>query len=244
MAEERTNVEKALEKPIVDIDAARSTIEELRAALERFPEQVRHRLIGLPGTLVGVGAGLDRAVDVLVDGNVGPYAFMLCQRGRIEITQNAGLACGHSFHSGNILIRGDCGSHVAAYALGGLVAVHGRAGDFAAYGLSGGEVVIRSRCGLAAGASMNSGTLIIGNGAGEELGQGMTGGTIFVRGPVDSLADGVQSVPTKDADSLRLGLLLARAGLKTKLAEFQAFRPIPHSAALPFSPLNSPTRSA
>jgi hypothetical protein len=53
----------------------------------------------------------------------------------------------------------------------------------------------------------------------------MTGGTIYVRGPIGGLAEGVRSVKMGESDSLRLGLLLARAGLKAKASEFQVFRP-------------------
>jgi hypothetical protein len=216
--------DKADSRFSLQLDASQWDAGQWQAAIHRLADDSRVRVVGLSNKLSGIGAGLDRAIDVQVEGDVGPFAFMLSKLARIEISLGAGLSCAHSFQSGTILIRGDCGPYLAAYAVGGLVAVHGRAADFAAYGLCGGEVVIRSRCGAGAGAGMKSGTLIIGNGAGEKLGQGMSGGTIFVRGTVDSLGEGVQPIPVREADSLRLGLLLARAGLKTKLAEFQAFR--------------------
>lgn len=211
---------------VAEIDASPLSVAELNYRLSQLDEGCKAHVSGIPSSLSGVGAGFDRSIDLQVVGSVGPFAFMLGQRAKIEITQGAGLACGHSFHSGSLLIRGDCGPHVACYALGGLVTVYGKAGDYAGYGLSGGEVVIRSRCGLAAGAAMRSGTLVLGNGTGEMLGQGMTGGVIFARGTVAGLGEGVRAVPIKDADSLRLGLLLARAGLKTQLSEFKAFRPL------------------
>jgi glutamate synthase domain-containing protein 3 len=71
---------------------------------------------------------------------------------------------------------------------------------------------------------MNSGTLVLGNGCGENLGQGMTGGAIYVRGEVGSVADNVQSGRLKEADTIRLSLMLVRAGIKTTYEKFQVFR--------------------
>ncbi len=224
MDQDGMNQEEAQYRRQTEIDGSSLTSEALQELLSRSDEEIRRRLVRLPESLAAVGAGNACSIDLVIAGSVGPYAFMLSQKGKVEIAENAGLACGHSLHSGSILVRGDCGDYLAAYAVGGLVAVYGKARDFAAFGLSGGEVVVRSRCGNAAGAQMRSGALVLGNGAGDQLGHGMTGGTIFVRGSVAGLGEGVTAAPIKDSDSLRLSLMLARAGLKTKQSEFQAFR--------------------
>lgn len=215
-----------------EVDARGLSAGEVKELLQRAELESHLKLVGLSESMAGVGAGLDRPIELLVAGGVGPFAWMLCQKAKIEIGQNASIACGHSLHSGSMLIHGDCADYLAAYAMGGFVAVHGKAGDNAAFELAGGEVVIRSRCGSGAGTRMRSGALVLGNGAGDGLGLMMTGGTIYVRGPIASLAKGVQAVPVKDSDSLRLGLLLARAGLRAKLTEFQAIRPIHQPGSL------------
>jgi glutamate synthase domain-containing protein 3 len=54
----------------------------------------------------------------------------------------------------------------------------------------------------------------------------MTGGTIYVRGEVGSLASGVQQMRLKETDSLRLSLILMRAGIKASLEKFQVFKSV------------------
>lgn len=198
---------------------------QITQGLKQSVENRRVKLTGLSPNLAGIGSGASNSIEVLVDGDIGPFAWMLSQNQSAEVTGRAGIGCGHSLVSGSILIRGDCDHYLGVYAVGGLIAVHGKGGDFVGYGLSGADVVVRSRCGVGVGARMSSGLLVIGNGVSSQLGAGMTGGTIFVRGPIGGTAEGVRPVKMGESDSLRLGLLLARAGLKAKTSEFQVFRP-------------------
>lgn len=203
------------------------TSSQITDGLKRQVEHQKIRLSGLDSHLAGIGSGTERSLELLIDGDVGPFAWMLSQNQSIEVTGSAGTACGHSLISGSILIRGNCDDFLGAYAVGGLIAVHGKGGNYVGYGLSGADVVVRSRCGEGVGAQMHSGLLVVGNGAGQHLGAGMTGGTIYVRGSVGGVADGVRPTKMSESDSLRLGLLLARAGLKAKASEFQVFRAEP-----------------
>ena len=72
---------------------------------------------------------------------------------------------------------------------------------------------------------MRSGNLILGNDAGPDLGLDATGGTIYLRGEAASIAEGMREVKMKDADSMRLGLLLVRAGIRAATKEFRIYRP-------------------
>lgn len=209
---------------LVPTDVSGWSASRLNEFLRQAMPESKLWLAHVPENLSGVGAGLNQSIDLRIDGSVGPFAFLLSQSASIVVVQRASIACGHSFQSGSLLIHGDCDNHLGAYAMGGLITVYGKAGDYVAYGLNGGDVVVRSRCGRAAGARLRSGTLVIGNGAGEDLGFGMSGGTIYVRGTVSSLAAGVREIKLKDTESFRLGLLLARAGLKAPTHEFRAYQ--------------------
>ncbi len=215
---------EAEQKPEQLINAFGLTIDQLLGQISSVDAETRIIISGLSESHSGLLAGLSIPNEVVVQGNVGPLAFMAGQGALIDVFGNAGLCCGHSLQSGSILIRGDAGNYLAAYATGGYLAVHGKAGDQVAYGLSGADILVRSRCGNLTAAGMRSGTLVLGNGCGDGLGQGMTGGTIYVRGDIGSVAEGLQQGRMKETDTIRLSLMLVRAGIKTTYEKFLVFR--------------------
>lgn len=215
---------EAEQKSELHINAVGLSMEQLNAQIASADCDARIVLSGLSEAQPGFLSGLNIPNEVAIQGNVGPMAFMASQGASIDVFGNAGLCCGHSLQSGSVLIRGDAGNFLAAYATGGYLAVHGKAGDNAAYGLSGADILVRSRCGNQTAAGMRSGTLVLGNGCGDGLGQGMTGGTIYVRGDIGSVADGLQQGRMKETDTIRLSLMLVRAGIKTTYEKFLVFR--------------------
>lgn len=172
----------------------------------------------------GFAAGLNKPLTIQVNGDLGDFAFMLNEQAEIEVNGNIGSSAGHSLCSGFLLVNGNVGDGFGAYATGGIVACIGRAGMRCGLGLAGGDVVVRSDVGAEAAMGMTSGTLVLGNAVGEHLGAGMTGGTVYVRGIVKSLAPGIRENRLKDSDTMRLSLLLARAGIRAAAKEFRVYR--------------------
>jgi formylmethanofuran dehydrogenase subunit C len=211
-------------QPEHELDATNLNNDQLIQRLNEFDTDATIRIGGIAETQSGVLAGLNRSMELKLPQNLGRFACMASSQATIDVAGSVGLACANSFRSGNLLVRGEAGNFLAAYAIGGYIAVHGKAGDFAGYGLAGGDLLVRSRCGNGAGALMRSGTLVIGNGCQDNLGFGMTGGTIYVRGEIGSVAEGVRVSRLKEADTIRLSLMLVRAGIKTTYERFQVFR--------------------
>jgi glutamate synthase domain-containing protein 3 len=210
--------------PEVEVNASTLTHDQLLEQLSAVASDTPIRVTGLDANNSGVLSGLDLSADLQIDSAIGSYAFMAARQSAIVVAGNAGDGCGHSLQSGSILVRGDAKNFLAAYAVSGYIAVHGRAGDYAAYGLAGADVLIRSRCGNGVATRMSGGTLVLGNGCGENLGEGMTGGIIYVRGEVGSVAPNVQASRLKEAETIRLSLMLVRAGIKTTYEKFQVYR--------------------
>lgn len=200
---------------------------ELNAKLRELAEGASVELTGYAPQAgqMGLGCGLERRVNIDVVGGVGDFLFFLGAEASLDVRGSAGDCLGHSMRSGRITVSGSAANAVAAYATGGFIAVLGQARDYCAQGLSGADVFVRSRVGNQAGHAMRDGTLVLGNGCGEQLGSQMTGGVIYVRGEVASKAPGLRSERMKNADLLRLSLLLAEAGIKSQGSEFQVFRP-------------------
>lgn len=180
--------------------------------------------LAISGAPHALGPGLEQAISLKVVGDVGDFAWLMGDHIDVDVRGNAGHACAHSLCSGSVLIRGNAGNCLGAYATGGFVAVHGTAGHRCGLGLAGADIFVRSLVGSHAGFGMTAGTLVLGNGAGQNVGQEMTGGLIYVRGEVKSVADDARQVRMKDAESLRLSLFLARAGIKGGAGDFKVYR--------------------
>lgn len=199
---------------------------ELATELRALSNEAVVRLVGLDGNSLpaALASGLEQQLSIGVEGSVGDFLFHLGAEASVDVHGNAGDSIGHSMVSGRILIRGNAGNFTGAYAAGGFIVVLGQAGDFCGMGMTNADLVVRSRAGSHAAFEMRSGTLILGNGAGENLGMGMTGGIIYVRGEVQSKCPDLRSLRMKDADSMRLSLLLARAGIKANASDFKVYR--------------------
>lgn len=207
----------------IELSTLKQTVKTLHERLGECPADAQVHLDARQ-RLHGLGAGLKQSVLLAINGDLGDFAFLMSDQADVDVKGHAGVACGHSFVSGSILIRGTAGDCLGAYATGGFIAVHGAAGKRCGLGLAGADLFVRSAVGDEAGYNMSAGTLVLGNGAGENVGCGMTGGLIYVRGDVKSVADSARQVRMKDAESLRLGLFLARAGIKAAGAEFRVYR--------------------
>ena len=213
----------AEDSEIIELNAAEFSVKTLHEKLLEYPAESKF-LVHSPMRINGIGAGIDHGISMTIGGDVGDFAFLMSDKAHVEVKGNAGISCGHSFVSGSILIRGTAGDSLAAFATSGFIAVHGSAGKRCGLGLAGADVFVRSTVGDEAGYNMSAGTLVLGNGAGENVGYGMTGGLIYIRGEVKSVSDSARLVRMKDAESLRLGLFLARAGIRAGGADFRVYR--------------------
>ena len=213
------------EAEVKQIDCARLSVAEIAQRLGEVDDGGEYRLENLSSGVAGLGAGLSSSGTFQIPVDVGDFPFMLGESSGMQFLRNVGDGCGHSMQSGSIIVRGSARDYLAAYATGGFVAVLGQTGKRCGYGLAGADVLVRSVVGDEAGFGMKDGILILGNGAGEGVGTGMTGGTLFVRGDVGSVSEGLKKIRMKEADSLRLSLLLARSGIKGNVKEFTIYRP-------------------
>ncbi len=212
-------------KPVT-LDFREFSPREIGAKLRGLEGEVNVQLLAADDRrpVDAVGAGVAEGITVRAEGSVGDFAFFLSEKAGFDILGDAGDCCGHSMISGSILVHGSAGDSLGAFASGGFIAVHGQARRRCGHALAGADVFVRGAVGDQAGYGMAAGALVLGNGTGEELGFGMTGGVVFVRGEVKSVAKNVRAVRMKDADSMRLSLLLARAGIKGSGADFKAYR--------------------
>ena len=163
--------------------------------------------------------------SIVLDGDLGDYCLSHFHGAEADVLGSIGHCGAQAIQSGAVIIQGRAGNAIAAYGTGGLVAVYENAGTRAAVALDGADVLVRGSVGTQAAYAMRSGSLIIGGSAGAELGQGMTGGVIYIRGEPASVAKQLREVKMREADRMRLGLILLKAGVKSTGREFRVFRP-------------------
>lgn len=206
-------------------DLAALGVARLNQALRLLDESELTAIVtGCTGQ-IGLCTGLTHTIKIEVRGSVGAYFGMLNNGADIEVIGDVGTCCGHSLSSGGILIRGHAGAKLGTMARAGFLGVHGVARDDCGLGLAGADIVVRQAVGARAGHAMRGGNLIIGGDAGHDLGIGATGGTIYLRGTAASIADTMREVKMRDSESMRLGLLLVRAGIRAATKEFRLYRP-------------------
>lgn len=214
------------ESELATLDCTGLDAAEVLAQIQALESGTQAVLTGIGCNSTGFSAGISLEGSLLVQSSLGDFACSMSDIENLEIDGDVGDSFCHSFRGGRALVRGQAGEYVAAYSQGGFVVVHGVAGFRCGYRLDGAEIFVRGTVGNEAGALMKDGALVLGNGAGADTGKGMKGGTIYVRGDVESFADHVKPIRMKDADSMRLSLLLARAGIKGGvIKEFKAYRP-------------------
>jgi glutamate synthase domain-containing protein 3 len=80
--------------------------------------------------------------------------------------------------------------------------------------------------GAEAGYRMRSGLLLVLGDAGPMLGAGMGGGTLLVAGSIASSASAIEEDRLRDADRLRMSLLLLKVGLEVKPSKLRVFRSV------------------
>ncbi len=209
----------------IAFDLRATPLAQLHAQLRALPESEEEIQIAGAAGQAGLCSGIVQPIKIAISGAAGAYFGMLNAGADLDLSGDAGSCCGHSMNAGAILIRGHAGVALGALARGGFIGVHGSAKDACGLGLAGADVIVRQTVGARAGQSMRSGNLILGNDAGPDLGLDATGGTIYLRGSAASVAEGMREVKMKDSDSMRLGLLLVRAGIRAATKEFRIYRP-------------------
>ncbi len=225
MSESESEKLKISPQAVTKLDCTTLGAREIGEQLGAAESDSCWELAGLSRELSGLGAGCETEFQVKITGNVGDFAFMLSRNGEWEVNGKVGVCCGHSLVSGRVVVHESAAECVGANMQGGFIAVLGTAARRCGFRKSGGDILIRSAVGDEAGAFMTQGDLVLANGAGDNLGIGMTGGAIYLRGEARSVAPGLRIERMRDADSMRLSLLLARAGVRGDIKEFKLYRP-------------------
>ena len=163
------------------------------------------------------------SATITLEGNVGDYCAAALKDADVEVHGTAATGFGHSLRSGVVSVQMGAGIAAGAMASGGLLIIHGDAGPRCGAGLEGADIVIEGSVGPYAGLSMRGGTLVILGQVDAMAGYGATAGTWFVLGDIRDNAPCLVESRMKEADKLRLALLLLNSGLQVNAKDFRKY---------------------
>ncbi|WP_053958208.1 glutamate synthase [Sulfobacillus thermosulfidooxidans] len=152
-----------------------------------------------------IGVGITTPASFHVYGDLGYYAFAMCDGIEAHIHGNVGWGLGENLMGGLIVVAGHAGSSTAPTLRGGTIVVTGNAGPRTGIAMKGGLLIVGGNIGYMSGFMMQKGTMIVLGDAGPGLGDSMYAGRIFIAGQIADLGQDayVESVTKAEHDELK-----------------------------------------
>jgi methylamine---glutamate N-methyltransferase subunit B len=208
------------------VDLAQTPVRELNRALHAGtgPESTATDwLVRHPAGRHNIAVGIDRDLDLTVDGHVGYFCAGMHQRGTVTVTGNAGQGLAENIMSGRVHVHGDASQSVAATGHGGLVVVDGNASARCGISMKGVDIVVGGNVGHMSAFMAQAGRLVVCGDAGDSLGDSLYEARIYVRGAVASLGADCVEKEMRAEHLAELAELLAAAGRTEDPAAFRRY---------------------
>ncbi|WP_405134035.1 protein glxC [Nocardia sp. NBC_01388] len=170
-----------------------------------------------------LACGLDRDIDVTVEGHVGYFCAGMNQHATVTIDGSAGVGVAENMMSGTVRVRGDASQSAGATAHGGLLVIEGNAGARCGISMKGVDIVVGGNIGHMSAFMGQAGRLVVLGDAGEALGDSLYEARIYVRGTVASLGADCVRKTMRPGHLAELRDLLTTAGFDADPAEFTRY---------------------
>jgi len=208
-----------------EVDLAVTTLRELNATLHALPEGTNETrwTVRNPAGQHALAVGLDKPLEVEIDGHVGYYCAGMNVAATVTIAGNAGVGVAENMMSGRVNVRGDASQAAGATAHGGLIVIDGNASARCGISMKGVDIVVKGSIGPMSAFMAQAGRLVVLGDAGEALGDSIYEAKLFVRGTVASLGADCEEKPMDDAARAELGALLAEAGVDAAPESFRRY---------------------
>jgi glutamate synthase domain-containing protein 3 len=204
----------------IDLTASSTrAVNELLAAPDAPPSLT----VTNPRGAHALACGLDAAIDVTIDGDVGYYCAGMNKHATVTIQGNAGVGVAENMMSGTVRVTGDASQSAGATAHGGLLVIEGNAAARCGISMKGVDIVVGGNIGHMSAFMGQAGRLVVCGDAGEALGDSLYEARIYVRGSVASLGADCVSKPMRDTHLAELKDLLHTAGLNADPTEFTRY---------------------
>ncbi|USC18166.1 protein glxC [Rhodococcus sp. 11-3] len=203
-----------------DLDV--TTTRELNAALQAT-EAPAAVTVTNPQGKHALACGLDRPIDVRIEGHVGYYAAGMNKHATVTVAGNAGVGVAENMMSGTVRVTGDASQSAGATAHGGLLVIEGNAAARCGISMKGVDIVVGGSIGHMSAFMGQAGRLVVLGDAGEALGDSLYEARIYIRGTVASLGADCVKKEMRPEHLEELRELLRAAGFDADPAEFTRY---------------------
>ena len=176
-----------------------------------------------PSGAHALAVGLDREIEVRIEGHVGYYCAGMNKRARITVDGNVGTGFAENIMSGVARCAGNASQSAGATGHGGLVMIEGDASARCGISMKGVDIVVGGSVGHMAAFMGQAGRLLVRGAAGPHLGDSLYEAVLYVAGEVASLgADCIEKEMTAEHRGA-VAELLAGAGMADDPARFRRY---------------------
>ncbi len=210
---------------MIEVDLREGGVRALNQRLHALRPESNERAFRVinPMGAHAIAVGIERQVEVLVEGHVGFYCGGMNQEAHITIHGHAGPGVAENMMSGRVHVTGNCSQGAGASGRGGMLIVDGDAASRCGISMKGVTIVVKGSVGHMSAFMGQTGNLVVCGDCGRDLGDSLYEARLYVRGQVASLgADCVEKRMTPHHHA-KLARLLAEAGLDHDPGEFRRY---------------------
>ena len=210
---------------MITVDLAAESVRDLNQRLHDLPADTNERAwrIVNPKGAHALVAGLDRPVDVLIEGHVGYYCAGMNKQASVVIDGHCGVGVAENIMSGEVRVKGNASQSAGASGQGGMLVIEGDASARCGISMKGVDIVVGGSVGHMSAFMAQTGNLVVCGDAGQSLGDSIYEAKLYVLGNVESLgADCIEKTMTPHHVE-KLGRLLARAWLEADARKFRRY---------------------
>lgn len=205
------------------LDLQQIGLRELNATLQADTDSETTFTVTNPMGAHAIACGLNRQMDVTIDGHAGFYCAGMNQQANITINGHAGVGLAENMMSGTVRVTGNVSQAAGATAHGGLLVVEGDASSRCGISMKGVDIVVGGSVGHMSGFMAQAGNLVICGDAGEALGDSIYEAVIYVQGSVESLGADCEEKPMNAEHRKLLSDLLTQSGINAQPTAFKRY---------------------
>jgi glutamate synthase domain-containing protein 3 len=196
---------------MVTLNCSDFTVREINQRLRELPGGTTVTIVE-PHGRHNLAVGLEKQLEITIDGNAGYFIGGLCDGPDIRVNGFVGWSVGENLMGGTIRVMSNASECAGASSHGGHLIIHGDASSRAGISLKGGNVLVAGDVGHMSGFMAQAGCLLIGGDAGDGLGDSLYEAVIYVGGKVTSLGSDARVEDLTKEDVAEVSRLIGIAG--------------------------------